>query len=256
MNYDLHIHSNLSDGKLYKSEIVDLAKKKQLEVISITDHNVFKEFNADIPIIKGIEFDTEEIYTFHTLVYFHEYTKEIDKLVELYQENVNLSSIKLIDKIKKMYNIEIPIDYFDYPITKRKIIDYLIKFSYAENVTDANLRFTGKKAPSYVKKFSLNFKDVSSLNKDNVTTILAHPSKLLLRDFELEAFIKHLKSLKLDGIEVVNPTKISKIQTLRYLKIAKENLLLTTSGSDFHDIKRNNIGVSDDYSNALIKRYK
>ena len=36
---DLHIHSNHSDGKDSVKEILNVAIKKQLDVISITDHD-------------------------------------------------------------------------------------------------------------------------------------------------------------------------------------------------------------------------
>ena len=36
---DFHIHSTASDGNLCPLEIIKLAKKKGLDIISITDHN-------------------------------------------------------------------------------------------------------------------------------------------------------------------------------------------------------------------------
>ena len=39
MYADLHIHSTASDGTLMPEEIVELALKKNLSVISLTDHD-------------------------------------------------------------------------------------------------------------------------------------------------------------------------------------------------------------------------
>jgi len=36
---DFHIHSNCSDGAYTPKEIVILAKKKNVDIISLTDHN-------------------------------------------------------------------------------------------------------------------------------------------------------------------------------------------------------------------------
>ncbi len=60
---DLHIHSNISDGKLSPKEIVDLALEKNIPAISISDHDDIggiKEAlkyakDKDLEIIPGIE---------------------------------------------------------------------------------------------------------------------------------------------------------------------------------------------------------
>jgi predicted ATPase len=65
--WDLHIHSNASDGKFTPEEIVDEAIKKGVSVIALTDHHTAKNIdkikdyakNKDITIISGIEFRTE-----------------------------------------------------------------------------------------------------------------------------------------------------------------------------------------------------
>ena len=36
---DFHIHSTYSDGSLTPSQIVRLAKKRQVDIMAITDHN-------------------------------------------------------------------------------------------------------------------------------------------------------------------------------------------------------------------------
>ena len=38
-NIDRHIHTNLSDGSLSPIEIIDLATKNKINIISITDHD-------------------------------------------------------------------------------------------------------------------------------------------------------------------------------------------------------------------------
>lgn len=74
---DLHIHSSYSDGYLSPEEIVNLAKKKGIKCISITDHDtivsqyICKEQYDGINIIPGIEFSTEfNGMEIHILGYF------------------------------------------------------------------------------------------------------------------------------------------------------------------------------------------
>ena len=74
---DLHIHSTYSDGLFTPEQIVDLAKKKGIKCISITDHDtiasqyITKEKIANIEIIPGVEFSTEyDDMEIHVLGYF------------------------------------------------------------------------------------------------------------------------------------------------------------------------------------------
>ncbi len=61
-NVNLHIHTNLSDGKSTPEEILEQAKKLNMKKIAISDHNSLKAYenkeilNSDL-IIPAIEFD-------------------------------------------------------------------------------------------------------------------------------------------------------------------------------------------------------
>lgn len=65
--WDLHIHSNASDGKETPQEIIDKAVEEGLSVIAITDHHTVKNLDEikklgeknNIVVISGIEFRTE-----------------------------------------------------------------------------------------------------------------------------------------------------------------------------------------------------
>ena len=65
--WDLHIHSNASDGNATPNEIIQEAKSKHIEVIVLTDHHTVRNIDetkqlgkaAGITVISGIEFRTE-----------------------------------------------------------------------------------------------------------------------------------------------------------------------------------------------------
>lgn len=65
--WDLHIHSNASDGEGTPQEIIAKAKEKGLSTIALTDHHTAKNIDAikeeakkeGITVISGIEFRTE-----------------------------------------------------------------------------------------------------------------------------------------------------------------------------------------------------
>jgi len=67
IKWDLHIHSNASDGKGTPKEIVEKAIEKGLSVIALTDHHTVKNIDEikrigqekGLSVISGIEFRTE-----------------------------------------------------------------------------------------------------------------------------------------------------------------------------------------------------
>lgn len=61
---NLHVHTTCSDGTLTPVEVVENARKDNLKIISITDHNTMDAYKQidlsaldDLDIITGIEFD-------------------------------------------------------------------------------------------------------------------------------------------------------------------------------------------------------
>ncbi len=66
--WDLHIHSNASDGEMSCEEIIDKAIEKEISVIALTDHHTAKNIDKilklgdqkGISVIPGIEFRTDK----------------------------------------------------------------------------------------------------------------------------------------------------------------------------------------------------
>jgi len=65
MIYDLHSHTNLSDGSLDPTELIDRAITMGVGTLAITDHDTISAFehidiknNHSIKIIPGVEFST------------------------------------------------------------------------------------------------------------------------------------------------------------------------------------------------------
>ena len=78
MSIDLHIHSTMSDGTMSPSEIVDLAHKKGLSCIALTDHDTAAGYQEakkrgdviGLDVISGIEVSVAyDGYNLHLLGY-------------------------------------------------------------------------------------------------------------------------------------------------------------------------------------------
>ena len=65
MNVDLHCHTNLSDGSLAPSALIDLAVERNIDMLSITDHDTLAAYRAideapaNLRIIPGIELSSQ-----------------------------------------------------------------------------------------------------------------------------------------------------------------------------------------------------
>ena len=63
MTVDLHIHSKNSDGVLTPDEIFKIARKDNISIISITDHDYIEDYSYlaskyGVMYVPGIEFNT------------------------------------------------------------------------------------------------------------------------------------------------------------------------------------------------------
>lgn len=71
---------------------------------------------------------------------------------------------------------------------------------------------------------------------------LAHPAEYGLNDAETEKLILSLKKEGLDGIECIHPSQDSRFSD-KMMKLAKQNNLYITGGSDFHGNKDDGIDL-------------
>ena len=192
---DFHIHSTCSDGGLTPSEIVKLAKRKEVDIISITDHNntdgideaIEEGKSQGIRVIPGVELSTRyNKCRVHVLGYFKDdsYNNELLKIVLL---KVRQGNIKELRKI--FYN---------------------------------NIDFCGYKDKLCVKT------GVDILKFFGATVVLAHPVLLCKKDFE------NIINIDFDGIEA-KYYKNTEEDTKYLINIAKERNMIYTAGSDFHD---------------------
>lgn len=191
---DFHIHTRCSDGNLTPKEVVNLAKKRGIDIISITDHNntdgideaIKAGKESDIAIIPGVELSTKfNNCRVHILGYFKDdsYNNELLKKV---LKKVKENKVKDIVDIFKGY-----IDFRGY---KNKLC--------VEAGIDI-LRFFG------------------------AVVVLAHPVLLCKEHFH------KIINMNFDGIEA-KYFKNSEEETKYFIDLAKEKDIFYTAGSDFH----------------------
>lgn len=118
LKWDLHIHSNASDGKQTPKQIIDEAVNKGIAAIALTDHhtvrniNEIKEYgkNRGIFVISGIEFRTEYgAKSVHMIGLFPDEFNGIPlnqkALEELILSPLGLSNVAIVAKGKEDNNL-------------------------------------------------------------------------------------------------------------------------------------------------------
>ena len=115
--WDLHIHSDASDGKLSCEEILKLAVQNNIECIALTDHHTFSNVdvikslaqsgNYNVSIIIGVEFRTEYgNKSVHMIGYFPDKFNGIELTSQYLHDNIlsvlGISRSKIIEKARQI----------------------------------------------------------------------------------------------------------------------------------------------------------
>ena len=254
---DMHIHTTASDGKLTPIEVVELAIKKNLKGIAITDHDTVNgiieatEYNQnDIIIIPGIEFscikNNNEI---HLLGYFIDYKN--DNIINITNKIITHRKNRADKIIKKLNNIGVNIKVEDVlneskgkSIGRPHIARVLINKNYVNSINEAFEKYLAKGRPAYVKRYKLSLQEgIDLIHNANGIAVIAHPG-LLDNSINLKTLIH---SYNIDGIEVYH-SKHSENQEKQFYKIAINDNLIITGGSDYHgDRKEIAFDLGDKY---------
>lgn len=250
MIVDLHLHTNFSDGLLAPDKVVDLAIKRGLDGIAITDHDTIlgiepaiqrSKLYKDFFVIPGIEFScvymNEEV---HILGYFLNYKspKMINLTNHLRKTRVE-RGIKMIEKLNKIgINISVEevnkyrtTDYIGRPLIGRA----LIQNNYVESMEEAFNIYLNRGKPGYVERYKIEIKDIIDIiHEENGIAVLAHPG--LIKNEEIIFYCIHIG---IDGIEAIH-SKHTKQNISDFTKVAKAHNLIITGGSDCHGELINN----------------
>ncbi|WP_297429254.1 PHP domain-containing protein [Clostridium sp.] len=243
---DFHIHSNYSDGKFSISELLDLYKKSEYDIVSITDHDTMEGCKEAIEygkliglkVITGIEISTkyngEDI---HILGYFKDKDCRKKEMIEFArkkeQDRIDRSKT-IVNSLKTYFGIEIDGDEL---LSKNKgmigrphIAKEIIKAGYETNIEDVFRNYLGNDSPAYIPSSILSVQEgIDLLRNNNAVVVLAHP--VLVKKTKIEDL---LNNFKFDGVEAIYGLNSEK-DTNKFINICKQRKLLITGGSDFHD---------------------
>lgn len=248
MLVDLHIHTYYSDGTMSPKEVVEDAKRKNLGIIAITDHDVLDSYEelkveaekAGIIAIRGVEIDSIfEGHLVHLLAYKFEDNEKLFKLINHAKEQLLETSIELIRRMENDYEGISLEDYNSYEYERRKGgwkgIHYLHDRKITEGLFDG-VKFYGKYDCGHEKFAFPSVGEVcNTVHDDNGYVVLAHPCNYYSNKNKEDILekLEILKSLGIDGVECYYPAN-SDLMTNTCLEFCKDNNLIITAGSDGH----------------------
>ena len=248
MKIDLHTHSYYSDGVLSPKEIVEKAVNAKCEFLSLTDHDSIAGLSEaskyskcfNLGFINGVEvsakFNSQSIHIVGLGINPDERTlKEGLKKNNKYRiDRARKISEGLFEVgIERAYEKARAISKTKY-ITRTHFAQMLIQEKICSNMSSVFKRYmTGKKPGSVKVEWASSEEVINWIHKAGGIAILAHPLRYKMTLTKLKKLVNSLKTLGLDGIEIVN--SFSKFEDIKIAKlIADENELLYSSGSDYH----------------------
>ncbi len=270
---DLHIHSHFSDGLYSPTKLVEMAEKKGLGGMALTDHDTvegIEEFMDAIShsVVKGIpgvevstEYQDQEI---HVLGYFvPQGESKIETRLRAIRESRQERFPKMVKKLRAI-GIEIDQKKVDEILKgvespgRPHLARILIDSGVVSDIREAFTKYLVPGKPGYVKRELIEIIEaITLLRASGAVPVLAHP--LLIDDVDLHSFLTMLKSHGLEGVEVDYGYRkqelLDKVDIVR--SFAEELDLVATGGSDSHGddghYELGSIGTSIDTIKKLQK---
>jgi len=241
MKADLHIHSTVSDGSDTIEQIIDIAKKKGLDAIAITDHDTLSHINqipkdTGIKVVAGVEISATHLHTkkkTHILGYNIKKPEQLTVLTRTIMIARTRNSEKQIE-ILRQQGLTIEKDKLarvdGICIYKQHIMDWLVSTGQAPEMFGSFYQRTFKNGG--VCDFDICYPDVietvKAVKKAGGLAVLAHPGQQ--QNFYL---IPDLVRIGLDGLELNHHTHSqTDRETIR--DYADQYGLFLTGGSDYH----------------------
>lgn len=282
---DMHIHTTYSDGDKTLEEVLKTCEEKNIEYISITDHNTCKQYEDEVwmkniftgKVIKGAELnatiDNKRIeflaYNIKNFELINEWSNKFfsyEVLKERFDRDKN-KIIEICDKNGLIYNLHNIKK--DIPVT-----DFFVVYMYYELINyKENINKMGECAKSFndFRRYGLAnpksifymgednspkpmYKDVANIiHKAGGLVFLAHPFEYNFDD--TIGFIDKLrKEIKLGGIECFHPSAEIDNRINILIDYAEKNNLYISGGSDFHGDKKPNNNIAVGYGTLNIPK--
>ena len=243
MKADLHMHSIHSDGTYSVEKLINYAREKELDIISLTDHDSMSGVleaikigeNLGMKVIPGIELSTyNNGESVHVLGYFsHDIPNEVleystniirkrrERMVKMAQNCIDMHGLKV--NMERLMSI-------NGTITRAHLVRELELSNPEYTREQLGTQFLREDCPAYIPSSKLTTEEgIKFLKELNALVVIAHP--VLLKKTNVIDLIGY----GVDGLEAIYP-KNKENDEAKFRELCKKNNLVVTAGSDFHGI--------------------
>lgn len=249
MRGDLHCHTTLSDGSLGIEEIIVQAKRTDIDILSITDHDTLSSSSRaqllgdryGVKIIPGVElsaWDEKRNNKVHILCYAPQKPERLEGLCHKSCTIRKECGKEMINNVMQKYPIK-PEAVLKYctsskSIFKQHIMRALIDYGYTTEFYGqlSDELFDRKTGSCIVTRHypEVNFV-LDLIHSSRGVAVLAHP--YLYGNTELMEEL--VENGKLEGVEAFHYTANPQ-QQQELAKFCNDHNILATGGSDFHGL--------------------
>lgn len=281
---DLHVHTSHSDGSCSVKDILTMAEDKNMDLISITDHdNIDAYFEMDEDenikrcfsgnILTGSELKAVyEGVSIEVLGYgFNHHDLRIHKVDtrKLQCEYLRLLKNTIKDLGFKCNYDELYIDannpmhYYAGPVVARELLKYQENKKIIEEIGEFvdnsffRVHLSNVDSPFYIDEspYFLGLDEVvERIHKAGGLAFLAHGYVYAFKD-KYKTIEEILKSTKIDGLESIYPL-FSDAEVKHALSITDKYKKFCSCGSDYHGLNKPDIQLGENkgrvYSRALV----
>ncbi len=246
MIFDLHTHSNFSDGALSPADLIRRAAEKRVDVLAITDHDTIAAFEQNVAVsqsiklIPGIEFSTQwENTGIHVLgLNFDVHSPVMKQAAEAQtaarhqrakQIAINLEKQGISDAFAGACSYA-PGGYLGRP----HFAQHIVAIGKAKNMQAAFKKYLAAGQPGDVRKTWAELPQIINwIRAAGGLAVLAHPLKYSFTNSKLKRLLQAFQQLGGQGMEVVSGQQTPE-HTRHLASLCTELKLLASCGSDFH----------------------
>ncbi len=246
--FDLHCHTNCSDGALGLGEVIRLASEQGVSVLSVTDHDTVDAYHnlpntlADngLCLIPGIEFSTQWKNTgVHVVgLNLNLSSSTLGDAVQYQQAQRLARAEKISAKLEKI-GVKDPMERVleiagSAGVSRVHFAKLLTERGYVKNHQQAFKRYLGAGKLGDVQHLWADINLVVEWVKSaGGVAVLAHPSRYRLTRTKLGCLVDAFISAGGQAIEILSGSQTKDV-THHLVQLANEKGLYGSLGSDFH----------------------
>ncbi len=257
---DFHSHTVHSDGTLTPAELVQLAGKRKIKALALTDHDTTSGLGeaieagkkAGVELIPGIEISV--VYdpgTMHILGYFIDHKSlKLQEALRGIQQDRESRNPQIIKKLNE-FGIKITLEEVIQEsgggqVGRPHFAKALVKKGYVKDFNEAFTKYLSKGAPAYVDKRRVTPADgIHMIREAGGMAVLAHPKQLRVKsDEQLNQVLDGLVALGLGGIEAYSSCQ-NEQEAVKYKAAGEARNILVTGGSDFHGANKSDVELGN-----------